>query len=343
MKKGLALLLTLVLMASLVSVTALADDTVTLSFLSWQNETTLQPILDAFSAAYPNIVIDLQYAPPVNDYLEKFRLLVASDELTDIFVTAAENKLEVMEGGYAVDLSDLPMVANLGAANISTYSDANGKLIAFAPDAWMAAIFYNKGILDANGIAVPTNYTEYIASMKTLQANGVVPWVFQAGNLYDPLQGYVMTETIAKDRNYDAKVDAGELTYADGWTIPMNLWVQDYVASGVIPEEALGLDGDQCINSFINGEAAYTVGATWNVTSIDEKNPDLDYGMLPWFGTDDETQWGYRRRGRRLVNQRQQRASGRSHAFPGVPDQHRISANFPGADRWAAGCKRDRL
>ena len=291
MKKILAFVLVLILGTGMASATALAQETVTLTFLSWQNETTLQPILDAFTAAHPNIKIDLQYAPPVNDYVEKFRLLVTSNELPDIFVTAAENKLEVMEGGMAMDLSGLAMVASLSEVNRSTYTDASGKLVAFAPDAWIAAVFYNKKLLGDNGIAVPANYTQYIASLKALQAAGVAPWAFQAGNLYDPLQGYVATETIAKDRGYDAKVDAGELTYKDGWTVPMELWGKDYVESGVIPEEALGLDGEQCMNAFINGEAAYTVGATWNVTSIDEKNPDLEYGMLPWFGTDDKTAW----------------------------------------------------
>jgi len=291
MKKILAFVLVLVLGIGMASMPGFAEETVTLTFLSWQNETTLQPILDAFAAAYPNIKIDLQYAPPVNDYVEKFRLLVTSNELPDIFVTAAENKLEVMEGGLAMDLSGLAMVSRLSAVNKSTYTDPSGKLVAIAPDAWIASIFYNKKLLEDNGIAVPTNYEEYIASFKALQDAGVAPWVFNANNLYDPLQGYVATETIAKDRDYDAKVDAGKLTYKDGWSTPMQLWVKDYVESGVIPEEALGLDGEQSMNAFINGEAAYTVGATWSVVSIDQKNPDLQYGMLPWFGLDGKTAW----------------------------------------------------
>lgn len=290
MKKALSLLLACILVLAVVP--SLAEETVQLSFLSWENETTLEPILKAFSEAHPNITIDLQYAPPIQDYLEKFRMLVSAGELPDVFVTAAENKLEVLENGLAADISDLPMVANLASANRNTYTDADGKLAAFAPDAWIAAIFYNKSILDANGIAVPTNYTEYKASLSALQAAGVAPWVFCATNLYDPLQGYVATETIANDPQYDTKVDAGELTYKDGWTGPAKLWYDDYIASGVTPEEALGLNGDQALNAFINGEACYCVGATWNVATIDAANPDMDYGMLPWFSpSDPERTW----------------------------------------------------
>lgn len=291
MKRKLSLLMALLLLLGGISLSAMAEPEVKLSFLSWQNETTLQPILDGFAAKYPHIKLDLQFAPPVNDYVEKFRLLATSNELPDLFVTAAENKREVMDNHMALDLSDLPAVARLGEANIKTYTDSEGKLVAFAPDAWIAGVFYNKKILADNGIEKPTNYTQFIASMKTLKDAGVQPWAFSATNLYDPLQGYVMTETIAKDGDYDAKVDRGELTYADGWTKPVELWVKDYVEAEMIPEEALGLDGEQTMNAFINGEAAYTIGATWSVRNIDEKNPDLEYGMLPWFGTDDQTSW----------------------------------------------------
>ena len=74
---------------------------VTLTYLSWHNETTLKPILDAFHEKHPNITIDLQFAPPIHDYIEKAKVLFLAGESPDIFVTAAENKLEVIENGYA--------------------------------------------------------------------------------------------------------------------------------------------------------------------------------------------------------------------------------------------------
>lgn len=291
MKKMLSLIIALVIVMSMLALPACAQEQVTLSFLSWQNETTLEPIIQAFEAAYPYITVDLQYAPPVNDYLEKFRVLVAGGELPDVFVTAAENNLEVQEQGLAADLSDLPEVAHLASANKNTYTDAQGKLIAFAPTAWIAGVFYNKGMLDECGIAVPTNHAEYVASMAALAAAGKQPWVFSSGNLYDPLQGYVATETIAKDPDYDRKANAGDVTYTDGWMTPLQDWKKYYLDPGYVPEEALGLDGDQCMSAFINGEACYTIGATWSVANIDESNPDLDYGMLPWFGVDSDEKW----------------------------------------------------
>lgn len=262
----------------------------TLTFLSWQNETIMQPILDGFKEKYPDVSIDLIYAPPVQDYIEKFQIMYSTGDLPDVFVTAAENKTEVLDNDIAMDISYLPAFERMSEKNKETYTK-DGKIYAFAPDAWIAGIFYNKKILADNGIEVPTNREEYLASMKTLKDNGVQPWAFCSTNLYDPIQGYVATETIDKNAKYDAQVNNGELTYADGWAEPINLWASDYLDPGYINQDALGLTGDQVNEMFAFEECAYVVGATWSVATLDELNPDLEYGMLPWFGTQDGTAW----------------------------------------------------
>ncbi len=262
----------------------------TLTFLSWQNETVMQPILDGFNELYPDVKVDLIYAPPTQDYIEKFQIMYSTGDLPDVFVTAAENKSDVLDNDIALDISYLPAFDRLSQKNKDTYSK-DGKIYAFAPDAWIAGIFYNKRILEENGISVPTNREEYLASMETLKANGVQPWAFCEGNLYDPIQGYVATETIEKNSEYDAMVNAGELTYKDGWETPVELWKTDYLDKGYINEDALGLTADQTLEMFAFEECAYIVGATWSVATIDELNPDLEYGMLPWFGTEDGNAW----------------------------------------------------
>lgn len=127
--------------------------------------------------------------------------------------------------------------------------------------------------------------------MATLKANGVQPWAFCSTNLYDPIQGYVATETINKNGSYDSQVNNGELTYADGWSEPVSLWAADYLEPGYINQDALGLTGDQVNEMFAFEECAYMIGATWSVATLDELNPDLEYGMLPWFGTQDGVAW----------------------------------------------------
>lgn len=124
------------------------------------------------------------YAPPVQDYVEKFQIMYSTGDLPDVFVTAAENKGEVLDNDIAMDISYLPAFEKMSDKNKETYTK-DGKIYAFAPDAWIAGIFYNKKILEDNGIAVPTNREEYLASMAALKANGIQPWAFCSTNLYD--------------------------------------------------------------------------------------------------------------------------------------------------------------
>mgnify|MGYP001018878914 FL=1 len=146
----------------------------TLTFLSWQNETVMQPLLNGFKEKYPDVSVDLIYAPPVQDYVEKFQIMYSTGDLPDVFVTAAENKGEVLDNDIAMDISYLPAFEKMSDKNKETYTK-DGKIYAFAPDAWIAGIFYNKKILEDNGIAVPTNREEYLASMAALKANGIQP------------------------------------------------------------------------------------------------------------------------------------------------------------------------
>ena len=118
----------------------------TLTFLSWQNETVMQPLLDGFKEKYPDVSVDLIYAPPVQDYVEKFQIMYSTGDLPDVFVTAAENKGEVLDNDIAMDISYLPAFDRMSEKNKETYTK-DGNIYAFAPDAWIAGIFYNKKIL----------------------------------------------------------------------------------------------------------------------------------------------------------------------------------------------------
>lgn len=140
----------------------------TITFLSWNNETTMDPVLQGFRDANPDVTVDLIYAPPVQDYVEKFQILYSTGELTDVFVTAAENKAAVLDNEIALDISYLDIFDRLSQKNIDTYT-RDGKVYAFAPDGWYCGVFYNKNILADNGIEVPTNYEEFNQSMVTLK------------------------------------------------------------------------------------------------------------------------------------------------------------------------------
>jgi len=131
---------------------AMADgDKETISLLSWYSEEQLGGFIEAFEEEYPNISIDLQYVPPVQQYVDKFSVLVASGQMTDMFYTAAENKQEVIEKQLAEDISDMEVFSRIDPATAGTYGN-DGEIYAYSPDAWIGGIFYNKELFAQAGI-----------------------------------------------------------------------------------------------------------------------------------------------------------------------------------------------
>ena len=133
-------------------------DAVTLSLLSWNSEAVMGPYIEAFEAEFPHITIDLQFVPPVQQYVERFNVLVASGEMPDMFYTAGENLTDIVERGLAVDLSDMAIFDRIDPYAAATWGN-DGAIYGFAPDAWIAGIMYNEEIFAEAGITdIPTTW-----------------------------------------------------------------------------------------------------------------------------------------------------------------------------------------
>ena len=296
MKKRIALILTAVLGASCMltgcgggsgnkesAETAKKEDkgTETISLLSWYNEDILGEFIDGFEKENPGIEVDLQYVPPTQQYVDKFSVLASSGQMTDMFFTAAENNQEVRDKGLAEDISDLPIFERIDEKVSSTYSDGD-KIYAYAPDAWVGGIFYNKALFEQAGISgEPKTWDDMVDAMTKLKDAGIEPYLDSQENVYNlPLNLY-FDMVISKDREADAKINKGEAKFADFYTEPMDLWYKDMVETGLYSQISLGLSSDQVLDMFVTGQVAMMHGGPWNVQTIESKNPDMEYDIFP--------------------------------------------------------------
>lgn len=252
----------------------------TISLLSWYSEEQLGEFIDAFEEANPSINVDLQYVPPVQQYVDKFSVLVASGQMTDMFYTAAENKQDVIEKDLAEDISDMPVFERIDPATAATYG-SDGKVFAYSPDAWIGGVFYNKELLKEAGYEnPPANWDEFTACCAALKDLGVEPYLDDADNVHNLAQDLYQCMVISQDPEADAKINNGEATYEEIYTEPLELWYKDMVESKLYSQMALGLNSDQVIDMFVNGEVAMMHGGPWTVATIEDKNPDLDYDIF---------------------------------------------------------------
>lgn len=258
-----------------------SEDAVTISLLSWNNEENMTPFIEAFEEENPGIKVDLQYVPPVQQYLDKFMVLSAADQMTDMFYTTAENKKEVFEKGLAEDISDLEIFQRIDEKVSSIYGQ-DGKIYAFSPDAWVGGIFYNQDLFEQAGISeVPATWDEFIDCCSKLQDIGVIPYLDDADNVNSIPQTLYQCEVISQNPEADQEINEGKATFVDYYTKPFEEWYNDMLEPGLYNQMSLGLSAEQVTDMFATGQVAMVTSGPWNLEVYREKNPDLKFDSFP--------------------------------------------------------------
>ena len=263
-----------------------SGEKVTISLLSWNTDEILGEFIAGFEQENPNIKIDLQYVPPVQQYVDKFSVLAASGQMTDMFYIAAENKQEVISKGVAEDISDMEIFSRIDPATSATYGK-DGKIYGYSPDAWIGGIFYNKDLFEQAGIEKePETWQDFVDCAAKLKAIGVEPYLDDADNVHNLAQDLYQCSVISQEPDADVQINEGKATFQEKYTEPLKLWYSDMIASGLYSQMALGLNSDQVIDMFANGEVAMMHGGPWNIATIEQKNPELNYDI---FGLSDNS------------------------------------------------------
>lgn len=252
----------------------------TISLLSWYSEEQLGDFIDAFEEENPDIEVDLQYVPPVQQYVDKFSVLVASGQMTDMFYTAAENKEDVITKKLADDISDMEVFKRIDKKAAATYGSGD-EIYAYSPDAWIGGIFYNKELFEEAGIkGEPKTWDEFLECCKKLKDLGVEPYVDDADNVHNLAGDLYLSSVISQTPDADVQINEGKGTYKEYYTEPFITWYEDLVESGLYSQVSLGLNADQAAEMFATGQAAMIHGGPWTVSTIEDKNPDIQYDIF---------------------------------------------------------------
>lgn len=84
-----------------------------LSYLSWDNEQISKPYIDEFEKENPDIKIDFSSAPPTSEYISTLQTRLVGNQAPDVFIITSENRDDLIDNGYAKDLTDEPFMKNI--------------------------------------------------------------------------------------------------------------------------------------------------------------------------------------------------------------------------------------
>lgn len=261
-----------------------------LSFFSWDNEATMTPVIEAFEAENPDIAIEFSNAPPVAEYISTLQTRLAGDNAADVFVIAAENKTNLIEGGFVKDLTDEPFMADMSPYNTETYS-SDGKAYGMSTSSWAGGILVNRAVLDAAGVTeVPTDWDGFLDVVETVKDTGVVPYYDSATQIPMGLSAMIGSADAEQGGNVDEAIFDGSAEFGDLWNEPLTAW-SELLSRGLMSQDVVSLTGDQIVDEFANGRVAMIAAGPWNLPAVREKAPDLDVVFAPFPTLDGAGYW----------------------------------------------------
>lgn len=197
MKKVLVLVLALMLA---MSSTAFAAVELEMNYWMEEQNEGILPAIDAFNASQDEIVVNAS-AIPWDQYWDKLVVGLPAGSAPDVFSINALNVVDYARNGYLLDITDL---IESGAVDVSKYPEhtivthtVDGVLRGVPRDYDAIAVYYNKDMFDAAGVAYPEEgwtWDEFIEIAKQLTdaENGIYGCSIAAGGQafgYDYIYG----------------------------------------------------------------------------------------------------------------------------------------------------------
>ncbi|TKR22625.1 ABC transporter substrate-binding protein [Cellulomonas hominis] len=242
----------------------------------------LEQIVDDFNAAHDGEITITTQVNPWDVIDDTFLPALSADNGPEIVAMPAERLPVYADRGAFVELDDFyaddeaTPDLNAGALDMVTVDGtAYGVPTGFVP----LTMFYNKALLDAAGVAVPTTWDEWVAAARalTVDENGDgTPEQYglaladhaTVGNGVWPTLFYGNGGAVVEDGK--AVIDSPENAET------LEFWHDAVTAGKISPTGVDGVSGDSLFSS---GRVAMYVGGPWMATVSEENG--IDYGIAP--------------------------------------------------------------
>lgn len=257
----------------------------------WNNEDTVQTLLDYLAEAVPEAEIEFQFIDNSN-YDTIIDTQLSAEEGPDIICESPGSALKHARLGYLEPVNDLGALYSDAGTRLYSY---DGNVYALPGISWFEGCYFNKALFEENNIALPTTFDEYIAVCKQFQKLGIKP--LAAGlKSWEPMlknsMAFVTAEYLSTEEgaNFCADYREGKAALNGTWNTYLEKW-SEMITEGIYTSDMTGIDHDQALDEFATGKAAMFCSGPWDLETIMSKNPDLQIDMMPFYGTETSEGW----------------------------------------------------
>lgn len=267
---------------------AAGGDQVVINFFHrWPNDpknTMFKSLIAEYEAENPNVKINMDCI--LNDqYKEKIRMIVGTDEVPDIFSSwSGSFAQEMINSGNVMDLTSVFEEDPEWADTIAEVSTGpftfDNKIMAVPWSQDGKVFFYNKRIFEENGLTAPKTWNEFIEVLDKLKAAGYETPIVEGLKDQWPILHYLGTmnqrmvdpEVLAKD--YDLKT--GEFT-DPAYTDVLTKWQQ---LTSYMGETATAIDHETARNTYFATEESPIMYLQFAEINIMKDSVNFDYGFF---------------------------------------------------------------
>lgn len=265
-----------------------STEPVTITYGIWAGTQTpaMQAIADAFEKENPNITVELQELP-WPQYWSGLQTGAAGGTAPDVFWMLAQNVRPYATGGQLLDLTDSVKDAGVDLADypqavLDLYDQGDGKLYGLPKDFDTNAVWFNKALFDAAGVAYPADdwtWEDFRATAKKLTNAEAGVWGVAApldyqGGYYNTI--FQAGGQVISDDGKTAAIDSPEAVEG------IKFWT-DLQADGSSPT-LQQLSDTEAETQFEQGKVAmYMSGAYWALKMYDNADirDKVDVAPLP--------------------------------------------------------------
>ena len=275
MKKLIPLLLSAGLACSMLGGIASAEEAsgnVTIWYY-WETEghqKALNHIIEEFNGSQDAITVEAKYVP-FADFKKQLSIGASADELPDLVILDNPDHAAYAAMGIFADITGKFDVSNYyeGPVNSCTL---DGKLYGVPFGSNDLVLFYNEDMLNAAGCEVPTTWDELLEAAKATTTDTVSGFAHCALQNEEGTFNFLPWVWSTGATSYEINTEGG---------IKALTFEKELVDSGAMTKEAINWTQGDTMHQFIAGNLAMMINGTWQIPTMREEVPDLNWNVAP--------------------------------------------------------------
>ncbi|GGG81611.1 extracellular solute-binding protein [Paenibacillus radicis (ex Gao et al. 2016)] len=236
---------------------------------------TMRSIIEQYQKDHPNVTLDIQAIPP-DGYKTRLKTVAAAGEMPDVFILS--------NGSMTQEFSAAGLIQPVNEL-IDSHQDWKDGFMPNSFDAFTvdgkiysapmglsptSILYYNKSILEQNGLTVPKTWDELMNAISVLKGKGITPialgnkaaWLAQSSifsSLADRVTG---TEWFLKAVKQDGA------SFTDPEFVQALTYMQDLGKAGAFQDGFNAIDNTQMEQMFAQGKAAMMIDGGWALSNL---------------------------------------------------------------------------